>query len=219
MYQYILFDLDGTITDSREGITKSVQFALAKYGIDEPDLRKLEKFIGPPLRDSFLEFYPEIANEETVEKIVETYRSYYKPTGIYENKVFDGIPELLKTLHQSGRKLAVASSKPEVFVRKIIKYFSLENYFEVIVGSLLDGTRENKKEIVAEALQQLCGDKVDLEHTAMVGDRKFDIEGAKDQKVAAIGVRFGFSKLGELEEAGADFIAETVEDLEKHLLS
>ena len=219
MYQYILFDLDGTITDSREGIAKSVQFALTKYGVDEPDLGKLEKFIGPPLRDSFMEFYPEIVNEENVEEVVATYRSYYEPIGIFENKVYEGIPELLKSLQESGKKLAVASSKPEVFVRRIIEYFSLEKYFEVIVGSLLDGTRENKKDIVAEALQQLFGEEVDLAHTAMVGDRKFDIEGARDQNVAAIGVRFGFSKIGELESAGADYIAETVEDLEKYLFS
>jgi len=218
MYQTILFDLDGTITDSREGITKSVQYALATIGIYEEDLSKLECFIGPPLRDSFCMFYKDDINESNVEEIVAKYREHFEPKGIFQNKVYDGIPELLKTLKENKKKLALASSKPEVFVRRILEHFSLVQYFDVIVGSLLDGTRENKPEIVAEALHQLFGEHPDFEHTAMVGDRKFDIEGAKNQHVTAIGVQYGFCSPGELEEAGADFIAETVFDLEEILL-
>jgi phosphoglycolate phosphatase len=218
MYQYILFDLDGTITDSREGITKSVQYALKTVDIYEPDLSKLERFIGPPLRDSFCGFYGDVINETNVEEVVASYRKHFEPKGIFQNKVYEGIPELLKKLKANGKKLALASSKPEVFVRRILEYFSLEEYFDVIVGSLLDGTRENKSEIVSEALNQLFSTLPELENTVMVGDRKFDIEGAKAQKVTSIGVNYGFADPGELEGVGADFIANTVLELEEILL-
>ncbi len=218
MYQYILFDLDGTITDSREGITKAAQYALKTVGI-EAELEELERFIGPPLRDSFLTFYGDVINKTNVDRVVASYREYFEPKGIFQNKVYEGVPEMLKKLKDEGRKLALASSKPEVFVRRILEYFSLEEYFDVIVGSMLDGTRENKEEIVSEALRLIFVDTPDLKNTVMVGDRKFDIEGAKAKKVTSIGVRYGFSELGELEEAGADFIVDTVLDLEKILLS
>lgn len=224
MFKYLLFDMDGTITDSRVGITKAVQYSLGKYGVNEPDLKKLESFIGPPIRDSFLKFYPEVITEKNVDEVVDTLREYYEPIGIYENKVYDGFAEMLHTLQKGGAKLAVASSKPEIYVRRILDHFSLSKYFDVVVGSMLDGSREAKEEIVEEALHQLSGNNPDIKkqsknQIAMIGDRKYDVEGAKKHNVTAVGVRFGFAEAGELEEAGADFIAETVDDLEAYLIA
>ncbi len=221
MYQYILFDLDGTLTDSREGITKSVQFALQDWGIYEEDLSKFECFIGPPLRDSFLNFYPETVNMTNVEAVIKKYRERFEKTGIFENSMYEGIPELLEKMKEHGKILAVASSKPEVFVRRILDYFSVTKYFDVIVGSLLDGSRENKDEVIHETLRQLYKGEISKENkeqTVMIGDRKFDIEGAKKLQVPNIGVRYGFANENELEEAGAEQIADTVAELQALLL-
>ncbi|MGN0387958.1 MAG: HAD family hydrolase [Suilimivivens sp.] len=220
MFQYCLFDLDGTLTDSREGITKSAQYALQHFGIEEPDLKKLEPFIGPPLKDSFMEFYG--FTEEQAEEAMKFYRERFAPIGIYENEVFEGIPEMLRHLHQNGQKLAVASSKPIGFVRQILQYFEIDGYFDVIVGSELDGTRSTKEEVVEEALSQLgileLSGEERKNNCAMVGDRKFDIQGAKAYGLTGVGVSFGFAGEGELEEAGADIIVDTVTELEKLLL-
>ncbi len=220
MFQYCLFDLDGTLTDPREGITKSVQYALHHFGIEEPDLKKLEPFIGPPLKDSFMEFYG--FTEEQAEEAMKFYRERFAPIGIYENEVFEGIPEMLRHLHQNGQKLAVASSKPIGFVRQILQHFEIDGYFDVIVGSELDGTRSTKEEVVEEALSQLgileLSGEERKNNCAMVGDRKFDIQGAKAYGLTGVGVSFGFAGEGELEEAGADIIVDTVTELEKLLL-
>ncbi len=219
MFQYCLFDLDGTLTDPRVGITKSVQYALHHFGIEEPDLTKLEAFIGPPLRDSFMEFYG--FSKEQAEEAVKIYRERFKPVGIFENDIYVGIPEMLQELYNRGQKLAVASSKPDPFVHQILKHFHIEQYFSVIVGSELDGTRETKEEVVEEALRRLdilnLSPQEKKRSCAMVGDRKFDIRGAMAYGLCSIGVRFGFAKEGELEAEGADFIAETVEELREIL--
>ncbi len=215
MFQYCLFDLDGTLTDPKEGITRSVQYALQKFGIEEPDLDRLEPFIGPPLKDSFMEFYG-FTSEEAVRAIA-LYRERFAPTGVLENVIFPGIKEMLEGLYAKGVHLAVASSKPEVFVRQILSHFGIEKYFGVIVGSGLDGTRGTKEEVVEEALVQLglltMPEEDRKKACAMVGDRKFDIQGAKAHGLTGVGVRFGYAREGELEEAGADHIADTVEEL------
>lgn len=220
MYQYCLFDLDGTLTDPREGITKSVQYALQKKGIDEPDLKKLEDFIGPPLRDSFMIKYG--MSPEEAEEAVAFYRERFAPIGVFENQIFDGIPELLKALYEKKVKIAIASSKPTVFVQKILKHFEIDAYFDVVVGSELNGRRDSKEEVVEEALKQLgileLSEAKKKETCAMIGDRKFDIQGAKAHGLTGVGVRFGFAGEGELESEGADFIAETVEELKQFLL-
>ena len=136
-FQYILFDLDGTLTDPKEGICKSVQFALHQMGIEEPDIDRLEPFIGPPLLDSFMDFYH--MTKQEAEKAIEHYRERFSAIGLYENAVYNGVPKMLQHLKQSGSYLAVASSKPEIFVKRILKHFHLEDYFDVIVGSELDG--------------------------------------------------------------------------------
>lgn len=220
MFQYCLFDLDGTLTDPKEGITRSVQHALKYFGIEEPDLDSLEPFIGPPLKDSFMEFYG--LSEEQALKAVEVYRERFAPVGVLENEIIPGTGQMLAHAREKGIHLAVASSKPLVFVRQILRHFQIEEYFEVVVGSELDGTRGSKEEVVEEALRQLGilemdpADKKSL--CAMIGDRKFDIQGAIAHGLTGIGVSFGYAGEGELSAAGADMVADTMEQLERILL-
>lgn len=217
MYQYILFDLDGTLTDPKIGITTCVQYALHKMGIEEPDPDRLEPFIGPPLIDSFREFYG--MNEEEAVRAVEYYRERFSTVGLFENEVYSGIPELLARLKKDGRKLAIASSKPTVYVKKILEYFSIYEYFDIIVGSELDGTRCHKEEVVEEALEQLSADdKFRKRDAVMIGDRKFDIEGAKAHQIPSIGVNYGYAADNELVEAGADCVVGNVKELSEVLL-
>ncbi len=211
MYNTILFDLDGTLTDPKEGITKSVQYALFKMGIDEPDLDKLLPFIGPPLVDAFSEYYG-MAREDSL-KAVAFYRERYKDVGIYENKLIEGIPQLLEALKKEGKTIALATSKPHVFARKVLEHFDLIKYFDIIVGAEFDGTRNEKKDVIIEVLKNLPKDATPI----MVGDRRQDVVGAKLCSLPCIGVKFGYAEEGELETAGADFIAESVEDLYKIL--
>ena len=217
MYQYILFDLDGTLTDPKIGITTCVQYALHKMGIEESDPDRLEPFIGPPLTDSFREFYG--MNEEEAVRAVEYYRERFSTVGLFENEVYSGIPELLARLKKDGRKLAIASSKPTVYVKKILEYFSIYEYFDIIVGSELDGTRCRKEEVVEEALEQLSADdKFRKRDAVMIGDRKFDIEGAKAHQIPSIGVNYGYAADNELVEAGADCVVRNVKELSEVLL-
>lgn len=215
MFQYILFDLDGTLTDPMIGITSSVQYALKSAGIDEPDLQKLTPFIGPPLLDSFMEYYG--FTKEQAQQAIEKYRERFSTIGLYENAIYPGIAQMLKNLSKVGIHLAVASSKPAVFVEKILIHFSIRSYFEVVVGSELDGRRTDKTEVVDEALRQLGITEDKKCSCAMVGDRRFDIEGAKVHGVTAIGVSYGYAQGDELEQAEADYVADTVEELEKCL--
>lgn len=219
MFQYCLFDLDGTLTDPKEGITRSVQHALRHFGIEEPDLDKLEPFIGPPLKDSFMEFYG--LSEGQALKAVEVYRERFAPIGVLENMIIPGTEQMLLHAREKGIHLAVASSKPLVFVRQILQHFQIEQYFEVIVGSELDGTRGTKEEVVEEALRQLGILQMEpakrKQRCAMVGDRKFDIQGAKAHSLTGIGVSFGYAAPGELEQEGADAVADTMEQLEELL--
>lgn len=217
MKQYLLFDLDGTLTDPKIGITTCVQYALKSFGIDEPDLDKLEPFIGPPLRDSFMQFYDMSAGQ--AEAAVEKYRERFQDTGIFENTMYDGIPQMLRTLQSKGMHLAVASSKPQVFVERILEHFQIRQYFQVVVGSELDGRRENKDEIVWEALKRLFGDQpIEYDKVYMIGDRKFDVEGAKALNVESVGVTYGYGSMEELKAARADYIVRSVEELQRFLL-
>lgn len=231
-FQYILFDLDGTLTDPKEGICKSVQFALHQMGIEEPDIDRLEPFIGPPLLDSFMDFYH--MTKQEAEKAIGHYRERFSAIGLYENTVYSGVPEMLQHLKKSGSYLAVASSKPEIFVRRILKHFHLEDYFDVVVGSELDGGRTKKEEVVEEALVQLYAleEKDYAEHyewldmpkseelrrqTAMVGDRIFDMNGAERYHLCGVAVAYGYAPEGELEKSSADYVAKDVASLEHYL--
>lgn len=216
MYNYVLFDLDGTLTDPKIGITTCVQYALKAFGIDEPDLDKLEPFIGPPLKESFMEFYG--FDEEKALKAVDKYRERFVVTGIFENEIYPGIADLLKRLKDAGCKLSIASSKPTELVERILVHFDIRRYFDYVVGSEMDGRRTKKEEVVEEALNQMVPKGADFKEVAMVGDRKFDIEGARAFGLTGIGVSFGYAQEGELEQAGADYIVDTVEELGKLLL-
>lgn len=213
MYQYILFDLDGTLTDSREGITKSVQYALDKLGIREDDLAKLEQFIGPPLHEQFMKAYR--LSDEDAHRAVEAYRERFSLIGWKENILFEEVPELLEALKNSGRVMAVASSKPKVFVDKILEYFHIKQYFDIVSGATLDGTISTKSQVVQQAITALKPDPLKI---VLIGDRLHDVEGAHENDVACIGVTFGFGGREELETAGADTIVESFGELKNVLL-
>lgn len=215
MFHYILFDLDGTLTDPGLGITSSVQYALRALGIEEPSLDRLEPFIGPPLSDSFREFYG--LDEKQIDTAVAKYRERFRDRGIYENEIYPGIAQMLAQLKADGKSLSIASSKPTEFVERILDYFEIRAYFDHIVGSNMDGTRGRKEEVVEEALRRMALPGMTPAQkkavVAMVGDRRFDIEGAKEHGLTSVGVSFGYAPEGELEQAGADFIVDTVEEL------
>ena len=215
MITYLLFDLDGTLTNPQEGITKCVQHALRAFGIEEPDLEKLIPFIGPPLIQSFMEFYN--MSEEDARKAVAVYRERFSTVGLFENFPYPGIADMLAELKAQGKILAVASSKPPIYVRRILEKFELAPYFNVIEGSNLDGTRVDKKEVIAEVLSQL--DNPSADDLLMIGDRKFDVIGAREMGFGCVGVRFGFAAPDELEQSGAVYIADTVRDLHRYLIN
>jgi len=212
-YKTVLFDLDGTLTDPGEGITNSVAYALKKYNIIVEDRTELYKFIGPPLWESFKMFYG--FSKEEAERAVEYYREYYRDIGIWENSVYDGIEELLINLKNNGYKLIVATSKPEVFARQILEHYGLDKHFDYIAGGTLDGTRIKKDEVIAYALET-C-EIADTSEVIICGDRAFDVIGAKKWGIDSIGVLFGYGSREELEDAGATFVAENVEDIFKIL--
>ncbi len=210
-YGTILFDLDGTLTDPGIGITNSVMYALKKYGIEVADRSELYKFIGPPLAESFEKYYG-FSTEESY-KAVDCYREYYRDRGLYENLVYDGVEDMLKELKSKGKTLIVATSKPEIFAKEVLRHFGLDKYFDYIAGGNLDGTRTVKAEVIAYALES-CG-ITDKGNSVMVGDRMHDIIGAKTVGIDSIGVLYGYGDREELESAEADYIAETVKDVLK----
>jgi phosphoglycolate phosphatase len=216
MFEYILFDLDGTLTDPKLGITSSVQYALRALGIEEPSLDRLEPFIGPPLADSFREFYG--LEGERLATAIDKYRERFATQGIFENEIYPGIPQMLADLKAKDKLLAIASSKPTLFVEQILEHFEIGKYFDHVVGSNMDGTRGTKEEVVEETLRQMLTVKMTpaqkRDAVAMVGDRKFDIEGARAHGITSVGVLFGYAPEGELEEAGADYIVNSVRSLQ-----
>ena len=212
-FDVILFDLDGTLTDPGEGITNSVAYALNKYGIVNTDRTELYHFIGPPLYDSFMKYYG--FSLEKAHQAVEYYREYYKDKGIFENKLYDGIENCLKKLKEADKKILVATSKPEIFANKILAHFGILKYFDVVAGATLDGRLIEKSDIISYAFKNSGLSK---ENALMVGDRSFDVLGAKEQGVTSAGVLWGYGSLSELKDAGADLIFERVEDIEKALL-
>lgn len=208
-FQYILFDLDGTLTDPAEGITNSVMYALKKFGIEVAYRQELYKFIGPPLWGSFEEHYGFSAEQANL--AVEYYREYFREAGLFENKVYEGVEGLLKSLTQARKTLVLATSKPQVFAERILKHFGLDRYFALIVGSELDGTRVEKTEVIEYAL--LKAGVQDLSQAVMVGDRKYDILGARQVGIKSIGVLAGYGGRAELEAAGADYIVESLTEI------
>ncbi|MBQ6323171.1 MAG: HAD family hydrolase [Lachnospiraceae bacterium] len=216
MYQYILFDLDGTLTDPKEGITRCVQYALHHFGIEEPDLDRLVPFIGPPMKDSFMRFYG--MDSEQADEAVVYYRERFADQGIFENAVLEGIPEMLRLLQDQGKHLAVASSKPEPYVIRILERFALASYFEQVIGSEMSGERSRKAEVIQEAFRRFGIGTDQKDSVLMVGDRMHDIAGAAECGISSLGVRCGYAAEGELEQAGATYIADSVQDMREFLL-
>ncbi|QSO47602.1 HAD hydrolase-like protein [Alicyclobacillus mengziensis] len=232
----VLFDLDGTLTNPKLGITSGVQHALNKFGIHEPNLTKLESFIGPPLRESFTHEYG--FSEEDANKAVTYYREYFDPIGWRQNEVFPGIPDVLSALQDDGYMIGLATSKPTVFAERILTHFGLRDAFSVVIGSNLDGTREDKAEVIGVALAEAsvmdgsaaAGTRVghgagvalaeagvsagraasfaSSTFVVMVGDRKYDIVGGKKWGLRTVGVTYGFGSREELQNAGADDIVD-----------
>ena len=211
MYKYILFDLDGTLTDPGIGITNSVMYALEKFGIEVKERASLYKFIGPPLLDSFQNFYG--FTKEESELALKYYREYFRPKGIYENHVYDGVEDLLRELKASGKKMIVATSKPEEFAVEILKHFNLYQYFDFVGGASMDEKRVKKSDVIAYALEK--GDVTDLDAVVMIGDREHDVYGAKHIGVDSIGVLYGYGDYEELKQAGADYIVERPSEILK----
>ncbi len=209
MYTTFLFDLDGTLTDPKEGIVNSVLYALKKLGIEELHINDLHSFIGPPIQQSFVERYN--MNEGEVERAVFYFREYVKQRGLLENKVYEDIPNLLKQLKDTGNRLFIATSKPTLFAKQVLDHFQLTDYFEDIVGSNLDGTRIKKEEIIAHILQ--TNEELNKEGIVMIGDRKHDIIGANQNGIASIGVLYGYGSKTELTEVGATHIVNDVKEL------
>lgn len=214
----ILFDLDGTLTDPGVGITNSVMYALEKYGIIVSDRSELYKFIGPPLMQSFENYYGFDKNE--AERAVSLYREYFRDRGIFENQVYDGIKQLLGTLKAQGKVVGLATSKPEVYAEQILEHFELDGDFDFISGSMMSGERTDKGEVIAWAVQ-LLGEKQKQKYTAeemvMIGDREHDVIGARKNRITSIGVLYGYGSREELTEAGADAVVSSVGELAEML--
>ena len=215
MYDIVLFDLDGTITNPGDGITNSVAYALKKYGIEVEDKASLLKFIGPPLYDSFKMFYG--FSEEQSKEAIAFYREYYSEKGIYECSLIDGVKELLKSLKKVGKTIILATSKPDFFATRVLEHYGILEYFDFVGGATADEKTRGTKEAVLEYIFQEM--KIEnRERVVMVGDRHYDINGAKEFSIDSIGVLYGFGTKEELETSGATYIARNVRDVEKILL-
>ncbi len=212
-YKVILFDLDGTLSDPRLGITRCVQYGLRKMGIDEPDLEKLNDFIGPPLQETFAEQYH--FSEDEIKQVIGYYRERFKEVGMFENELYPEVMELLSELQSSSCKLVVATSKPTVFAEEILTYFKIDAFFDMVVGSYLDGTRSAKTEII-EAVMEEFKDfyKSDF---VMIGDRKHDIVGAKNVGIDSVGVTYGYGTMEELLQVNPTYIVHSVKELREIL--
>ena len=213
-YKYIFFDLDGTIIDSSEGVTNSVAYALEKYNIKVSDKKELYKFIGPPIIESFQKFYG--FSKEEANTALKYYREHYKEEGVLENTLYPGIVDLIKALKDDNRTLIIATSKPEVYAKQILEDFGIAKFFTHIAGSTLDGTRLTKSHVMKYAVE--ISDIEDFSKAVMIGDREYDVLGAKEMGLSSIGVLYGFGSRKRLEKAGADFIATSAKDIGKILL-
>ena len=211
MFDTSLFDLDGTLTDPGEGITNSVAYALEKYHIKVEDKKQLYKFIGPPLKDSFMKYYG--FSEEEAIKAIEYYRERFRDIGIFENEVYEGIENMLKAINDSGKKIVLATSKPEEFAVRILEHFELKKYFTFVAGASMDSSRSKKGDVIAYAIS-LC-EGFDKNTAVMIGDREHDIIGAKENGLKSIGVLYGYGSEKELKSCGADYIVSTPEDILK----
>lgn len=211
-FDTLLFDLDGTLTDSTEGIVRCLEYALERMGFDIPE--DTNKFLGPPLYRSFAEFCG--MNEEQVNEAVRIFRERYSTVGLFENRVYEGVPEMLKRLRDGGKRIMVATSKPEVYAVRIFDRFGLSQFFEIVGGANINGTRNDKDEVIEYVLGK--AGISDRSSVLMIGDRRQDVIGAHKTGLKCMGILWGFGSIEELTEAGADFIAETPEKAADMLL-
>ena len=212
-FDTILFDLDGTLTDPGIGITNSIAYALEQCGMPVPPREKLYRFIGPPLLDEFQKVCG--VTETGARELVAQFRVYFQSRGIFENRMYDGIPQMLQRLQDHGCRLVLATSKPEVFAEQVLDHFSLRPYFTAVAGSTIDEGRTDKAEVIAYALGKLGSPGRPL----MVGDRKHDVAGAHANGLPCLGVLYGYGSRQELTEAGADRLAAAVPDVADVILS
>ena len=213
-YDWLLFDLDGTLTDPFEGITRSVEYALNAFGIEVEDRRTLAPFIGPPLVESLTERYG-FTMEDAVAAVAK-YREYFAVKGLYENELFEGIPELLNDCRKAGYKISMATSKPTHYAKIIAEHFDIARYFDAIHGSSLDGSRITKSSVVAEAVRD---EGLDPERALMIGDRRHDVEGAREHGIKTVGVLYGYGSREEHTAAGAAYIAKDLDELRELLIA
>lgn len=209
MYKYILFDLDGTLIEPKEGITKCVQYALRKFDINIENLDELTMFIGPPLIDSFMMYYH--MDEKTAKVAVEYYRERFKEKGILECELYDDVVTTLSYLKRINKKLVIATSKPEEFTKRILRRLDIDKYFDLIVGATFDGTRGEKSKIIEYALEQLNVNN--LNEVIMIGDRKFDILGAKNNHIDSIGVTYGYALKNEFNMNKPTYLINNIKEL------
>jgi len=215
-YDVLLWDLDGTLTDSKEGITLSVQYALKKLDYPVPKVDDLDWIIGPPLKESF-KILLKTTDEAILNTAIAIYRERYEEVGLYENIVYPGIPELLSQLQEKGCRHLLATSKPRVFAERIMKHFLLESYFSVIMGSELNGTFVEKDALIAEVLKKVPW--VLRSKTVMIGDRWYDVHGARANNIDVVSVGYGYGTAEELRVAAPDHLAPSVRELKELLLA
>lgn len=209
MYDIILFDLDGTLTDPLAGIMDSLRYALRKLGLGEAEDDQLRLFIGPPMADSFRDLFG--LDEETTREAIQFYREHHVAEGLFLNTVFPDVPELLELLCQRGKTLCVATTKYTGFAQQVLDYFDLSKYFTLVAGGNYDGTRTGKAELIAFTLQSLH--VADKSRVVMIGDRKYDITGAKENGITAVAVTYGYGSVEELQSVAPDFTFNSVAEL------
>ncbi len=212
-YKYVIFDLDGTLTDSAPGITNSVAYALKRWGIEVEDKTTLNCFVGPPLASSFEKYFG-FSKDDALLAVGE-YRVYYRDRGIFENLVYPGIPEMLSELRARGKKVILATSKPEYFAKQILEHFGLSEYFDLIAGATMDSSRIKKGDVIRYALAEFGID--DTSECVMVGDRDQDVIGSREHAIDCIAVLYGYGSLEELSSVSPAYMAETVEDIIQYI--
>ena len=211
-YDYVIFDFDGTVADTGEGILKSLQYSFEQMNHDVPDLSDLKKFIGPPIHYSYVTFYG--VDESEVEQYIKKYRERYRKIGIYECFVYDGVLETIKILKERNVKIGIASSKPIKLIFDVMNYLKITEYFDAVVGTQFDDSNHpGKTDLVLESMEKLSD--TDKKRTLMVGDRYFDIDGAKGAGVDSVGVTYGYGSKEEFEEHGATYIIDNAKELLK----
>ena len=211
-YTAIAFDLDGTLTDPEAGLTSAFAYGLSKMGIDFGEKKNLRRFIGPPLKAEFMKVYG--FNDAEAEECVRLFREYFSVYGWWDNKLYPGVPEMLSEFKSRGKKIILATSKPEIFAVKILRLFDIEKYFDFIGGATLDHTRVEKNGVLSYSLDSAGADR---EHSVLVGDRRFDAEGAAFCGIDSLGVLYGHGSREEIESAGFTYTAESVSDILKIL--